>query len=131
MDLARIAFGEPYVLPTLKLRDRLYDTVVGSGVSVALKQVADIRRDTPALPLDETLLDVGYDLLEAARLADAIAVFEYNISLHPKSAYSYDGLGDAALAMGNDALARRHFETSLKIDPTNRYAIDALKRMGR
>jgi CubicO group peptidase (beta-lactamase class C family) len=131
MDLARIAFGEPYVLPTLKLRDRLYDTVVGSGVSVALKQVADIRRDTPALPLDETLLDVGYDLLEAARIADAIAVFEYNISLHPKSAYSYDGLGDAALAMGNDALARRHFETSLKIDPSNRYAIDALKRMAR
>lgn len=131
MDLARIAFGEPYTLPTRKLRDRLYDTVVGSGVSVALKQIAEIRRVTPALPLDETLLDVGYDLLEAARLADAIAMFEYNISLHPKSAYSYDGLGDAALAMGNDALARRHFETSLKIDPTNRYAIDALKRMPR
>jgi cytochrome c-type biogenesis protein CcmH/NrfG len=58
-------------------------------------------------------------------------MLNYNISLHPKSAYSYDGLGDAALAMGDAQLARRHFETSLKIDPANRYAIDALNRMSR
>ena len=116
-------------MPTLPLRDRLYDAVIGFGVDATLEQIREFRRDTPTLPLDETLLDVGYDLLETARLADAVAILEYNISLHPKSAYSYGGLGDAALTMGNITLARRHFETSLKIDPTNHYAIDALKRM--
>ncbi len=131
LNLARIAFGDAYIMPTLPLRDRLYDTVIERGVEATLTQVKVTRRDTPTLPLDETLLDVGYDLLEAARLADAIAILEYNISLHPNSAYSYDGLGDAALAMGDITRARRHFETSLKIDPTNRYAIDALKRMSR
>ena len=107
------------------------DAVIGLGIDATLEQIREIRRAAPTLPLDETLLDVGYDLLEAARLADAVAILGYNISLHPTSAYSYDGLGDAALAKGDIALAKRQFETSLKIDPTNRYAIDALKRMSR
>ena len=131
LNLARIAFGEAYIMPTLPLRDRLYDAVIGLGVDATLEQIREIRRATPTLPMDEALLDVGYDLIEAARLAEAVAILEYNISLHPKSAYSYDGLGDAALARGDIALAKRQFETSLKIDPTNRYAIDALKRMSR
>jgi CubicO group peptidase (beta-lactamase class C family) len=129
LDLARIAFGEPYKLPTLPLRDRLYDAVVQRGVTEAIAQIRAIRRDSAALPSDETLLDVGYDLLEAGRLADAIAIFEQNISLHPRSAYSYDGLADAALAVDDVALAKKHFDTSLRIDPGNRYAIDALKRL--
>lgn len=131
MDLARIVFGETYTLPTLPLRDRLYDAVVERGVTATISEIREIRRLSPALPSDETLLDVGYDLLETARLVDAVAIFELNITMHPKSAYSYDGLADAALASGDTVLARRHFETSLKIDPSNRYAIAGLARLKR
>jgi CubicO group peptidase (beta-lactamase class C family) len=131
MDLARIAFGEPYALPKLPLRDRLYDAIVARGVIATIAEIKELRRTEPTVPLEETLLYLGYDLLEARRLSDAITMFEYNISLHPRAAYNYDGLADAALAVDDIALAKRHFETSLKIDPKNRYAIDALQRLRR
>jgi CubicO group peptidase (beta-lactamase class C family) len=131
MALARIAFGEPYALPALPLRDRLYDAIVARGVVATIAELKEIRRTEPTRPLEETLLDLGYDLLEARRLSDAIAIFEHNIGLHPRAAYSYDGLADAALAVDDIALAKRHFETSLRIDPANRYAIDALQRLRR
>lgn len=131
LDLARIFFGETYSLPTLPLRDRLYDAVVARGIADALAEIQEMYRRSPQLVSDETLLDVGYDLLEGARINDAIVIFEQNIKLHPASAYSYDGLADAALVAGDEDLAKRHFETSLKIDPRNRYAIDALARLRR
>jgi hypothetical protein len=131
MDLARIAFGETYALPTLPMRDRLYDTIVQRGVAATITELEQLRRSSPSLPSDETLLDLGYDLLEAGRLSDAIVIFTHNIALHPKSAYSYDGLADAALATDDIALAKKYFETSLRIDPANQYAIDALKRLAR
>jgi len=91
----------------------------------------ELRRGSPTLPSDETLLDLGYDLLEAALLADAVAIFEHNLGLHPTSAYSYDGLADAALAVGDTERAARHLQTSLRMDPANTYAINKLKRLRR
>jgi len=131
MDLARLTFGESYALPTLPLRDQLFDAVRARGAASAIAQIMELRRGSPTLPSDETLLDLGYDLLEAALLADAVAIFEHNLGLHPTSAYSYDGLADAALAVGDTERAARHLQTSLRMDPANTYAINKLKRLRR
>ncbi len=42
----------------------------------------------------------GYSLLAGGRIADALAVFEANVALHPADANAYDSLAEAQLAAG-------------------------------
>ncbi len=130
-DLAAIAFGAPYKLPVEQLGDLLWNVMRDHGVEVALARYAELKRTVPTAYDfdDETLVRMGYDLFEVRRLAEAGAVFEYNLKLYPKSAYSYDGLADIAKAKGDTATAIAMFEKSLWADPENRYAIEALARL--
>jgi hypothetical protein len=129
-DLAAIAFGAPYKLPKERLGDVLWTIMRDRGVTAALARHAELKRTAPTAYDfgDETLVTMGYDLFEIRRLAEAKAVFEYNLQHYPKSAYSYDGLADIAAAKGDKAEAIALFEKSLGIDPKNEYTIDALAR---
>ncbi|MBJ7438840.1 MAG: beta-lactamase family protein, partial [Sphingopyxis sp.] len=104
-DLAAIAFGAPYKLPKERLGDVLWNVMRDRGVTAALARHAELKRTAPTAYDfgDETLVTMGYDLFEVRRLAEAEAVFEYNLQQYPKSAYSYDGLADIAAAKGDKA----------------------------
>lgn len=129
--LAAIAFGAPYKLPPEKLGDLLWNVMRDRGVTAALARHAELKRTAPTEYDfgDETLVAMGYDLFEVRRLAEAKAVFEYNLQQYPKSAYSYDGLADIAAVQGDKAGAIAMFEKSLGIDPKNRYAVEGLARL--
>jgi CubicO group peptidase (beta-lactamase class C family) len=128
--MAAIAFGEPNVLPTAQLREILWDRIVQSGVSSAIDLYGELKRSQAKLDFgDETMVGLGYDLIEASRYEDAKAIFRFNLTLLPKSAYSYDGLADIAIAENDRQQGITLFEKSLALDPTNEYAIDALKRL--
>ncbi|WP_428627467.1 serine hydrolase [Sphingopyxis sp.] len=131
-DLAAIALGAPYKLPVEKLGDLLWNVMRDRGVTAALARHAELKRTAPTAYDfgDETLVTMGYDLFEVRRLAEAKAVFEYNLKQYPKSAYSYDGLADIAATEGDKAEATALFGKSLGIDPENRYAVEALARLG-
>ena len=130
-DLAAIAFGVPYKLPTEKLGDLLWNVMRDRGVSAALARHAELKHTAPTAYDfgDETLVTMGYDLFEVRRLAEAKAVFEYNLQQYPRSAYSYDGLADIAAAEDDTARAIAMFGKSLEIDPKNDYAIEGLARL--
>jgi cytochrome c-type biogenesis protein CcmH/NrfG len=53
------------------------------------------------------------------RLADAVAVFEYNTKLFPKSGNVFDSLGEAYYNQGNKSLALLNYKKSLQLDPAN------------
>jgi CubicO group peptidase (beta-lactamase class C family) len=130
-DLAAIAFGAPYKLPVEQLGDLLWNVMRDRGVAAALAHHAELKRTAPTAYDfgDETLVTMGYDLFEVRRLAEAKAVFEYNLRQYPKSAYSYDGLADIAAVKGDKAEAIAMFDRSLGADPKNSYAIDGLARL--
>lgn len=130
-DLAAIALGAPYKLPEEKLGDLLWNVMRDRGVAAALARYAELKRAAPAAYDfgEETLVTMGYDLFEVRRLTEAKAVFAYNLGQYPKSAYSYDGLADIAEAEGDRSKAIALFETSLKTDPDNVYAVRALARL--
>ncbi len=129
--LAAIAFGAPYKLPAEQLGDLLWNVTRDRGIAAALARHAELKRTAPTAYDfgDETLGTMGYDLFEVRRLAEAKAVFEYNLQQYPTSAYSYDGLADIAAAEGDIAKAIALFEKSLGIDPKNEYAIEGLARL--
>lgn len=133
MNLAAIAFGASYEVPRPQLHNMLWDTIAQRGVEAAIERYHDLRR-THATKYDfgeETLLDLGYELIEDQRIPEAIAIFKLNVEMFPRSAYSYDGLADAAAEKGDQKAAVTYFAKSLSLDPANGYALDALARLRR
>lgn len=133
ITLAAIALGEPYKLPKPQLRDVLWDTIAARGVAAGIEQYRMLHRSRTADYVfdEEPLLYLGYDLIDARRLADAEAILKLNIEMYPRAAYNYDGLGDIALDRGDAQAAKAQFERSLSLDPSNDYAIAALGRLAK
>ncbi|QXT36099.1 serine hydrolase [Sphingomonas sanguinis] len=128
--MAAIAFGQPVTLPVAQLREIMWDRIDRDGVAGAIARYGELKRSAAKLDFsDDALVGLGYDLYEAHRYAEAKAIFRFNLTVYPKSAYSHDGLADIAVAEGNPKQAIDLFRRSLALDPTNSYAADALKRL--
>ena len=68
------------------------------------------------------LNQLGYFHLQAGRVADAVRLFRLNTMAYPASANTYDSLGDAYLANGQNELALRMSEKALEMlakDPSS------------
>lgn len=131
MNLARIVFGLPYDLPKPQLGDILWDMIMQRGVAAAVKEYRELRRAEPnGHDFDEdTLLELGYYLIDGRKLSEAVAILELNLEYFPKSAYTYDGLADVAGERSDEQKAIAYFRKSLSLDPENDYARQRLMRL--
>lgn len=127
-NLAAIAFGEPYTLPKPQLFDVLSAAVAREGVARAIETYRTLRRDRPKdFDFAESVLnDLGYELLGANKVTDAIELFRLNVEMWPGSANVHDSLGEAYLRSGNPRLARESYARSLELDPENQNAARVL-----
>ena len=77
------------------------------GVASAVQIFHDERkRDPNAIVFPETALNLlGYQLLQEGKTKQAIELFKLNTEAYPTSANTYDSLGDAYLADGQNDLA--------------------------
>ena len=81
----------------------------------------DYERDVNAL---------GYRLLGAERLEQAIAVFQINTRAYPQSANVYDSLGEALALAGRRDEAIAAYRKALAIDPDYPPSVEGLRRLG-
>ena len=133
-SLAAIYFGEPHQRPQASLADILWDVIEAQDAAAGIERYLTLKATQPSaydFDNDGTLVDLGYDFYEAGELAVASQIFEFALSLFPRSAYSHDGLADIALEQERPATAIRHFEASLLLEPGNEYAIRGLARARR
>ncbi|NTX66666.1 serine hydrolase [Myxococcus sp. CA051A] len=72
---------------------------------------------------------VGYQLLSAGRMPEAIEIFKFNVEQFPQDGNVHDSLGEAYLANGDKALAASSYRRSLELDPTNTNAEKVLKEI--
>lgn len=72
----------------------------------------------------------GYALLANNRVPQALAVFQLNVFLYPKSANAYDSLAEAHEKSSDNASAIANYQRSLALDPTNSHAAERLKALG-
>jgi tetratricopeptide (TPR) repeat protein len=111
------------------------DLVTHFTANFALADFEKAYRDFKAAPRNRfvnTEADtnrLGYSLLNAKRFDDAIAVFKMNTTAYPRSANTFDSLGEAYLLAGNKDEAIRSYEQALKIDPNFGSALEALRRL--
>ena len=131
INLSAIVLGTPYKMPAPQLRDTLYDAVARGGVAAATDAFETARKAVPPRTdaTGDTLLEVGYDLIDARKLTEADAIFRFALSRFPDLTYAWDGLADSAAARDDRALAISYFERSLKLDPSNDYAVRGLAKL--
>jgi hypothetical protein len=73
---------------------------------------------------------LGYRLLGAGAIDRAIAVLAVNTRVYPRSANTFDSLGEARVAAGRREEAIAAYRHALEIDPGFRSSIEALQRLG-
>ena len=81
--------------------------------------------------LEDRLNALGYTLLRASRIDEAIVVFEYNARKYPQSANCYDSLAEAFEKKGDRQQAIRTYARALSLmdpDPAGT-SYQALKRL--
>ena len=110
--------------PRRSIAETLSQTIASRGVDAAVKQYHDLKATAPSTyNFDESELNtLGYQLIRAKNLKDAIRVFQLNIEAYPQSSNVYDSLGEAYMDDGNKPLAIANYQKSLQLNPKNRNA---------
>jgi len=78
---------------------------------------------------EDSINNVGYQLLSLNKPAEAIRIFRLNVELHPQSWNVYDSLAEAFAKNGDKALAIQNYTKSLDLNPKNNNATEALKKL--
>jgi len=132
-NLAAVYFGEPTQAPVVSAETRIIDAVLAEGPEAGIRLYQQLKSERPTdetFTTDELLVSIGYELYGAPAMDHARRIFAFAIEQFPRSAYAYDGFADIAIAEGDYGAAIRHFETSLRIDPSNVYAQRGLEHVG-
>jgi len=109
----------------------LYRSIAVKGAPEALREYREWRKGhaTNEVLNEFQMNRIGYDLMSAGKLKDAIEVFKLNIEDYPQSANVYDSLGEAYMHDGNKELAIKNYQRAVELDPQNTGATAALKRL--
>jgi tetratricopeptide (TPR) repeat protein len=113
------------------IAETLSATIASNGIDQAAKQYHLIRAAAPATyNFDEDELNsLGYQLLQAHKLNQAIRIFQLNIEAYPQSGNTWDSLAEAYMDDGDKAQAIANYQRSLRINPRNANAVKMLQKL--
>lgn len=97
----------------------LPDLLGRDGYDRVLSRLEDLVRQHPGIAVvrESEVNGLGYTLLQRNTVDRAIEVFRLNTELFPRSANTFDSLGDAYLARGDSVTARSAHEHVLELLP--------------
>ena len=130
-ELTNILYNQPFNLPRMPVAEVLNKTITSKGIEAAIVQYRELKAQQGGgndIGEDE-LNTLGYQLLRASKVNDAIEIFKLNVAEHPKGFNTYDSLGEAYMVSGNKELAVQNYKKSLELNPQNANATETLKRL--
>jgi len=109
----------------------LYRAISSDGLEAAVNKYYELKKNQPqAYDFQERLLNnLGYNFIRQGKLKEAIRVLQLNVEAYPNSSNVYDSLGEAYMRNGEKAPAIENYEKSLKLNPANTGAVEALKKL--
>ena len=130
--LTDLLYDRPAKLPPRSIRREIGKAVAQSGAAHAVAQYQHFKAQRPDefRFAEDDLNILGYELLWAGRVDDAVAIHRLNAQQYPTSANVYDSYGDALLALGDKSGALENFRKALAIDASltaTREKIDAIE----
>ena len=117
--------SEPYRFPKKPVfidHEKELGNLTGSQILDLYTSIKKADPDLYDFENEYRLNEVGYDLLEMNKVADAVIIFEYNTKLFPESSNVYDSLGEAYYIQGDKKNALLNYKKSLQLDPANKHA---------
>jgi tetratricopeptide (TPR) repeat protein len=129
--LTNILYNQPYDIPKLSIAEVLLKTIDEKDIEAAIAQYRDLKaRQAKVYDFDEQELNrLGYQLLQGKKLKEAVELFKLNVEAYPQGFNTYDSLGEAYMASGNNELAIWNYKKSLELNPQNTGAVAMLKRL--
>ncbi|MEO5930478.1 MAG: FKBP-type peptidyl-prolyl cis-trans isomerase, partial [Candidatus Kapaibacterium sp.] len=106
-------------LKTRSAADEVEKALSANGIDAARAAFAKERKSKDSYVSEAQMNALGYKLLNAQKIKEAIAVLRLNAEAFPKSANVYDSLGEACMAGGNTKLATVNYKKSLELNPQN------------
>lgn len=130
--LKNLLYDRPATLPPRSIRREIGKAVAESGAVHAVAQYEHFKAEQAGefRFAEEDLNILGYELLWAGRLDDAVAIQRLNAEQYPNSANVYDSYGDALLAQGDRVMALGNFKRAFAMDATlatTKEKIDAIE----
>lgn len=133
---ATMAFWLPKIRAAYDSRKSIAETLTATlasqGLEAAVRQYHTLKAQQPAVyNFDRGELNtLGYTLLNAKQLDEAVRIFQLNVEAYPQWGNAYDSLGEAYLALGDKLQAIASYQRALKLDPNNAGAAQVLKKLG-
>jgi len=106
-------------------------TIASSGMDQAVQQYHDLKAtQAAAYNFDEGELNtLGYQLIRARKLKEAIRVFQLNIEVYPRSSNAYDSLAEGYMDDGDKVRAIANYEKALQLNPKNGNSAGMLQKL--
>ena len=100
-------------------------------MEAAVQQYHELKkRQASAYDFSEGELNaLGYRLLQAKKVKEAIQIFRLNVEAYPQSGNVYDSLAEAYMVNRDKELAIANYQKSLQLDPANKNAVEMLKKL--
>ena len=129
LSIMSVLYDQPYDEPKRSIADLLFTTVGEKGAAAAIAQYRDLKARPASSEYnfaEAELNMLGYRLLQANKIPDAVEIFKLNVEMYPQSANAYDSLGEAYIRQGNKDLAIANYKKSLELDPKSANAATKL-----
>ena len=130
-ELAKILYNQPHVLPKMSIAEAMFKTVGEKGLDAAIAQYRELKpKQSDVYDFSEEELNrLGYQLLGARKVDEAIEILKLNVEAYPAAFNAYDSLGEAYMTSGNKELAIANYRKSLELNPKNTNATQMLSRL--
>jgi uncharacterized membrane protein len=111
----------------------LSDTIAAGGIDKAVRQYHQLKAASPTTyNFDEDQLNnLGYELVRAKKLDQAIRIFQLNVEAYPQSANVYDSLGEGYMDAGDKRRSIANYQKSLQLNPKNTGAVKMLQLLNK
>jgi CubicO group peptidase (beta-lactamase class C family) len=131
LNLLRVLHDQPAIPPKPYVADLLRHAVLSGGLDRGRQVYGELRsRGLDQYDIDEDeLLELGEDLAAVGRIAEARAVLEIAVELHPSSLDSLTSLAEAQLESGDLDGAASSSRRALELEPDNPHAAAMLENI--
>ena len=129
--ITNILYNQPYELPKMSITSRLEKAINEKGVAAGIAEYRDLRaKEAATYDFSEPELNnLGYRLLRAGKVKEAVEIFKLNVEMYPQGFNTYDSLAEAYESLNERELAITNFKKSLELNPKNTNAVEKLKRL--
>ncbi len=131
-DLEQMLSQVEAVAARKPIRELMMKTIEEKDVAAAIQQYRELKSAQPTVYSfgESELISVGYQLLHAKKVADAIEIFKLSTEVFPQSYNTWDSLAEAYMDHGDKDLAIKNYEKSLALNSGNANAAKKLKELG-